>query len=113
MRPKQRIRKIYTESDIAQRPLQLDENLIKANNINIKDLQLNLSDGNKSIPQQRNNKNYIYKNTHFYMPNKFNKINRKELIKKLPDINLASLNTISRPIKLTPLLDNNNNSKIQ
>jgi hypothetical protein len=46
------------------------------------------------------------------MPNKFNKINRKELIKKLPDINLASLNTISRPIKLTPLLDDNNNSKL-
>jgi hypothetical protein len=39
------------------------------------------------------------------MPNKFNKINRKELIKKLPDINLTSLNTISKPLKLTPIHD--------
>jgi hypothetical protein len=67
----------YTESDIPYRPSILDENLPKANNVNIRDLELNLSEGNKSIPEQKNHKNPIYKNNHFYMPNKFNKINRK------------------------------------
>lgn len=45
----------------------------------------------------------MYKNTPFNMPTKFNKINRKELMKKLPDINFTAINTISRPLKLNPI----------
>lgn len=62
---------------MSQRPIQGDENLLKMNNINIKDLELNLSDNKEGGSQSKNNKNTMYKNAHFYMPNKFNKINRK------------------------------------
>lgn len=106
MRPKQRIRKIYTESDLPENTSTGEDSLSKNNNVNIKDLELNIADQgmNKSLTEQKSStKNYVYKNAHFYMPNKFNKMNRKELIKKLPDINLSSLNTISKPLKLAPL----------
>lgn len=38
MRPKQRIRKIYTESDLPENASTEEDSLTKTNNVNIKDL---------------------------------------------------------------------------
>lgn len=77
MRPKQRIRKIYTQPDHLDHVYLGDENVPKADKLNIKELELNIKEVGKNISDSKNNRNFMYKNAHFYMPNKFNKLNRK------------------------------------